>query len=75
MRVIARIDARMASARLPGKTLREVAGRPVLAYVLERALACKSLDQVIVATTNAEEDSVVGDTVKMFGVPTFAGSQ
>ncbi len=44
------IPARLASTRLPRKLLREIAGRPMLAWVVEAALACPLLDQVVVAT-------------------------
>jgi 3-deoxy-manno-octulosonate cytidylyltransferase (CMP-KDO synthetase) len=48
------IPARLASTRLPRKILREIAGRPMLAWVYEAAKACPQLDHVIVAT-DAEE--------------------
>jgi 3-deoxy-manno-octulosonate cytidylyltransferase (CMP-KDO synthetase) len=54
MRVIAVIPARLASARLPRKILREIAGRPMLAYVYEAAVACPQLQDVIVATDSEE---------------------
>lgn len=54
MNVVAVIPARLASTRLPRKILREIAGRPMLAWVYEGVCACKSLDQVIVATDSEE---------------------
>ncbi len=48
------IPARLASTRLPRKVLREIAGRPMLAWVYEAARACTRLDEVVVAT-DAEE--------------------
>jgi 3-deoxy-manno-octulosonate cytidylyltransferase (CMP-KDO synthetase) len=54
MRVIAIIPARMASTRLPRKILREIAGRPMLAYVYGAARACSQLQDVIVATDSEE---------------------
>ena len=75
MRVVAIIQARMGSSRLPGKVLREVAGQPMLVHVLERALACKHLDQVIVATTDTAEDTAVFEVAETFGVATFTGSR
>ena len=48
------IPARLASTRLPRKVLREIAGRPLLAWVVEAARACPQLDRVLVAT-DAEE--------------------
>ena len=54
MKVIAVIPARLASTRLPRKVLREIAGRPMLAYVYEAARGCSQLQDVIVATDSEE---------------------
>src|ERR1019366_5017824 len=48
------IPARLASTRLPRKVLREVAGKPLLAWVVEAARACPQLDQVLVAADSEE---------------------
>ena len=54
VKAIAIIPARLASIRLPRKVLREIAGRPMLAYVYEAARACRKLQEVIVATDSEE---------------------
>jgi len=54
LRTLGVIPARLASTRLPRKILREIAGRPMLAWVYEAARACPQLDAVVVAT-DAEE--------------------
>ena len=54
VKAIAIIPARLASTRLPRKILREIAGRPMLAYVYEAARACSQLQEVIVATDSDE---------------------
>jgi 3-deoxy-manno-octulosonate cytidylyltransferase (CMP-KDO synthetase) len=54
IRALGVIPARLASTRLPRKVLREVAGRPLLAWVVEAALACPQLDQIIVAADSEE---------------------
>ena len=48
------IPARLASTRLPRKVLREIAGKPLLAWVVEAARACPQLDNVLVATDSHE---------------------
>jgi 3-deoxy-manno-octulosonate cytidylyltransferase (CMP-KDO synthetase) len=53
-RILGVIPARLASTRLPRKLLREIAGRPLLAWVVDAARACPQLDQVIVAADSAE---------------------
>jgi spore coat polysaccharide biosynthesis protein SpsF len=75
MKIVAVIQARMGSTRLPGKVLREIAGRPMLVHVLERVLACELPDQVVVATTNNAEDLPVVEVSKRLGASVFTGSQ
>lgn len=47
---VAVIPARFASSRLPGKPLLEIAGKPMICWVVERALAAGRVARVIVAT-------------------------
>jgi 3-deoxy-manno-octulosonate cytidylyltransferase (CMP-KDO synthetase) len=61
VRAIAIIPARFASTRLPHKVLREIAGRPMLAYVYEAARACPGLQDVIVATDSQAIADVCGE--------------
>ena len=58
VKAIAVIPARLASTRLPRKVLREIAGRPMLAYVYDAARACNGLADVIVATDSDEITAV-----------------
>jgi 3-deoxy-manno-octulosonate cytidylyltransferase (CMP-KDO synthetase) len=53
-RTLAVIPARLASTRLPRKVLREIAGRPMLAWVYEAARACPQLDEVVIATDSED---------------------
>jgi len=57
--VIAVIPARAASVRLPGKLLREIAGKPLIVHTLERAKSAKTVSRVIVAT----DDEAIRDAV------------
>jgi len=51
---VAIIPARLASTRLPGKALIELAGKPMVCWVAERARSAKNVSRVIVATDNQE---------------------
>jgi len=53
-RVAAVIPARLASTRLPRKVLRQVAGRPLLAWVVDAARSCPQFDEIVVATDSDE---------------------
>ncbi|MGZ4815980.1 MAG: 3-deoxy-manno-octulosonate cytidylyltransferase [Terriglobales bacterium] len=54
MHIVAVIPARIASTRLPRKILRDIAGRPMLAWVYEAARQSKALNEVIVAADSDE---------------------
>jgi len=61
MNVLAVIPARLASTRLPRKVLRQIAGKPLLAWVVEAARRCRQLDDVLVATDSAEVAALCRD--------------
>lgn len=62
-RAIVVIPARFASSRLPGKPLAEIAGRPMIAHVCERAARARTVASVVVAT----DDSRIADALRSFG--------
>ncbi len=65
----------MGSGRLPGKVLAELAGHPMLEFVVRRLAAADLRAQVLVATsTSAADDAVEGFCVRL-GVPCFRGSE
>ena len=74
-RIIAIVQARMASSRLPGKVLLDLAGEPMLARVVERARRAKTVDEVVVATTADPEDDAVAQFCERRGYPCYRGSQ
>ena len=51
---VAIVPARLASTRLPGKALIEIAGKPMVCWVAERARAARNVDRVIVATDSQQ---------------------
>ena len=55
-RVVAVLQARMTSERLPGKVLMTTQNKPVLELMLERVRRCTRLDTVVVATSVEPED-------------------
>jgi len=56
MKVVAIIQARTGSTRLPGKVLKPVLGEPMLARMLERVKHAKTLDAIVVATSEKPRD-------------------
>lgn len=68
------VQARLGSSRLPGKVLLPLAGRPVLAHVVERCRAAPGVDRVVVAATEAPEDDAVAACAAEHGAEAFRGS-
>jgi spore coat polysaccharide biosynthesis protein SpsF len=75
MKVIAIIQARMGSTRLPGKVLMNLAGEPVLVRVIERARRATLLDDVVVATTTQPADDAIVQLCAERNYPCFRGSE
>lgn len=69
------IQARMGSKRLPGKVLKTLAGKPMIQWIVERLLACKKADILIVATTNSEKDRSLRMFLDGLDVEVFCGSE
>ncbi|MBI4391494.1 MAG: 3-deoxy-manno-octulosonate cytidylyltransferase [candidate division NC10 bacterium] len=63
MKVVAVIPARYASSRFPGKALAEIAGKPMVQHVAERAAQAKTVDRVLVAT----DDERIAAAVRAYG--------
>lgn len=62
-KIVAIIPARAGSKRVPKKNIRHLAGKPLIAYTIETALACKMLDRVIVST----EDQEIAEIARKYG--------
>lgn len=75
MRVVAIIQARMGSTRLPGKALKDIAGETMLARVVARARCAHLLDEVVVATTTKEADEAIVAECERVDAPVFRGSE
>ncbi len=74
-KIIAIIQARMGATRLPNKVLKDLAGQPMLARVVNRTLRAKTLDTVVVATTTQPIDNTIVHLCKTQGWSYFRGSE
>ncbi len=75
MFVLAIIQARMNSARLPGKVLADVNNRPLLWYVVRRTQLAKLVDAVVVATPDTPEDLAIAECCAGWNVPHAVGAE
>jgi len=74
MKVVAIIQARMSSSRLPGKVLMSLANKPVLAHVIERLSYCRMIEKIVVATTNKDSDHPVANYCADNNIDCYRGS-
>lgn len=65
----------MGSSRLPGKSLRPLAGVPLAERVVERVRRATRVDQVVLATSTASKDDPLFEHVSLRGIPAFRGSE
>ena len=75
MRVVAIIQARSGSTRLPGKVLADVHGKALLRRVIERVKAIRNVDGVVIATTDAPADHAIEEIAQREQVAVFRGSE
>ena len=75
MRIVAIIQAHMGSTRLPGKVMKELAGEPMLARVVNRTQRAQTLDSVVVATTVQLADDIIVHLCNEQGWPYFRGNE
>ncbi|MGH9764062.1 MAG: cytidylyltransferase domain-containing protein, partial [Blastocatellia bacterium] len=74
-KVLAIVQARLGSSRLPKKVMMDVAGEPMLIRVIRRVKAITGVDEVVLATTSAEQDRALLDMAADYQVPAYAGSE
>jgi spore coat polysaccharide biosynthesis protein SpsF len=74
-RTVAIVQARMGSTRLSGKVMMNLAGRSLLAYLIERISRAQTLDSIVVATTTNQRDNVIIEECERRGIPNFRGSE
>lgn len=72
--IVAIIQARMSSSRLPGKILMPLAGKPVLEHVVRRIRTCKTIAKVVVATSTDQTDDAIQTWCEEAGVSYYRGS-
>lgn len=75
MSVVAIVQARMGSSRLPGKVMKKVLGRPLLWYLIDRLRKSKLIDKIVIATTSKTADRPILKLAQKMGVDSFTGSE
>jgi spore coat polysaccharide biosynthesis protein SpsF len=74
-RIVAIVQARMGSTRLPEKVLMDIEGHSVLARVVQRLSRATLVDEIVIATTTLPADSAIVAEADRLGMKTFRGSE
>lgn len=74
-RVVAIVQARMGSSRLPGKTMMDLAGAPLIDRLMRQLAGARSLDEVVIATSVDPSDDVIADYARQKGIRVVRGSE
>lgn len=75
MKVVCLVQARVGSTRLPGKILKEICGKTILHHEIDRLKKCKEIDEIVIATTDKEDDDKIVNEAKKLSVKYFRGSE
>lgn len=74
-KVVALVQARMGSTRLPGKVLADILGKPMLWHIVNRLSYCKLVDQTIIATADNDKNKPIAEVAKQYAIPCYSGSE
>lgn len=75
MKTVIIVQARMTSTRLPGKVLKEVLGKSLLEYQIERLKRVGRADEIVIATTVNDTDNPIIKLCQHLDIPFFRGSE
>ena len=73
--IVAIIQARMNSKRLPGKVMADLSGKSVLEHMIRRVKKSKQIDQIVVATTVNQEDNIIDSKLSRLGISVYRGDE
>ncbi|NQU82940.1 MAG: glycosyltransferase family protein [Parcubacteria group bacterium] len=74
-KIVAIVQARMGSTRLPGKVLMDVEDKPVVWWVLERLKKAKRIDEIVLAIPDTKENDILADFAKKYNYIYVRGSE
>ncbi len=75
MKVVALVQARMGSTRLPGKVLKPIVGKPMIELLLARLSQSSELDEIVVATSKNAKNDELQSVVESLGYRCTRGSE
>ena len=74
-KVVMIIQARMGSRRLPGKSVLDLAGKPLIFRIIERVKRCKKINQIVLAIPNTKDNEILKKIGDESGITVYQGSE
>ncbi len=75
LKIVAVIQARLGSKRLPGKVLKKILGRTLIEWIYYRLSFCKEIGQIVLSTADTAENDKLAGHAKKIGLAYFRGSE
>jgi len=75
MKIIATIEVRMQSTRLPGKSLANILGKPLLQLMIERIKNSKLINEIVITTSKQPENDTIEDLARKINIKCYRGSE
>jgi glutamate-1-semialdehyde 2,1-aminomutase len=75
MKIVALVQARMGSTRLPGKVLKSIVCKPMIELLLTRLSQSNELDEIVVATSDKDQNDQLQSVVESLGYQCTRGSE
>lgn len=72
--ILAILQARVSSSRLPGKVVKTILGKEMVLYEIERLKQCKYIDKLVLATSVESTDDILADVCKKNRIDVFRGN-
>tara|TARA_Y100000590_G_scaffold211779_1_gene239970 strand:- start:5262 stop:6011 length:750 start_codon:yes stop_codon:yes gene_type:complete len=69
------LEARMGSSRLPGKTLKDIYGEPLIKRVIDRIKCSEKIDKIVLATTTSRKDDILVEYANQINIDVYRGSE
>ena len=75
IKIVATIEARMNSVRLPGKVMKKFGKHPMLGVLIDRLIKSKKIDDIVVATSKSKKDNKIVSFLKKKNINFYRGSE
>ena len=75
MKIIAIIQTRLGSTRLPGKAMLEILDKPIIWHIYNRLKFCHNLDEIVISTGDSKNNFEISDYAKKNDLLIFEGSE